>query len=59
MALGLCLGPKEWPNVYNEGVSFRQDLLVDEQITKMYSQVIQACFILTESSVTVIGINKT
>ena len=33
---------------------------IDEQITKIYSQVIQACFILMEeSSVTVIGINKT
>ena len=32
---------------------------IDGQINKIYSQVIQACFILAESSVTVISINKT
>ena len=39
---------------------FSHSNILDEQIPKIYSQVIQACFILLEeSSVTVIGINKT
>ena len=46
-------------HVFTSIIKLSRLSLIDEQITKIYSQVIQACFILAESSVTVIDINKT
>ena len=45
-------------HVFTSKIKLSRLSLIDEQITKIYSQVIQACFILMESSVTVIGIDK-